>query len=138
MGVREVSAPKRIQRKRAKGWRMPEGAVYVGRPTIYGNPFRAYKCGCCGSWDVKDDNAVTYVVSHEYARQHGVKVTQREAAREAVRLYAEDLLDWFGGRLRYEPELSCRVADLRGKDLACWCPLDQPCHADVLLEEANR
>ena len=27
--------------------------------------------------------------------------------------------------------------DLRGKDLACWCPLGQPCHADVLLELAN-
>jgi len=27
---------------------------------------------------------------------------------------------------------------LAGKDLACWCPLDQPCHADVLLEIANR
>lgn len=26
---------------------------------------------------------------------------------------------------------------LRGRDLACWCPLDQPCHADVLLEIAN-
>ena len=31
-----------------------------------------------------------------------------------------------------------RVAiDLRGKNLACWCRLDQPCHADVLLEIAN-
>jgi len=28
-------------------------------------------------------------------------------------------------------------AELRGKNLACWCPLDQPCHADVLLELAN-
>jgi hypothetical protein len=27
---------------------------------------------------------------------------------------------------------------LAGKDLACWCPLDQPCHADVLLEIANQ
>jgi hypothetical protein len=27
--------------------------------------------------------------------------------------------------------------DLAGKDLACWCPLDQPCHGDVLLELAN-
>lgn len=27
--------------------------------------------------------------------------------------------------------------ELRGKDLCCWCPLDQPCHADVLLEIAN-
>lgn len=30
------------------------------------------------------------------------------------------------------------IEELRGKDLACWCPLDQPCHADVLLELANR
>ncbi len=29
-------------------------------------------------------------------------------------------------------------ATLRGKNLACWCALDQPCHADVLLELANR
>lgn len=30
------------------------------------------------------------------------------------------------------------VEELRGKDLACWCPLDQPCHAEVLLELANQ
>lgn len=35
-----ATKPKRIQRKRAKGWRMPENAVYVGRPTRYGNPFK--------------------------------------------------------------------------------------------------
>jgi hypothetical protein len=29
------------------------------------------------------------------------------------------------------------LAELRGKNLACFCPLDQPCHADVLLELAN-
>lgn len=28
-------------------------------------------------------------------------------------------------------------AELRGKNLACWCKLDQPCHADVLLEVSN-
>ena len=28
--------------------------------------------------------------------------------------------------------------DLRGRDLGCWCPLDMPCHADVLLELANQ
>ncbi|HDL01136.1 MAG TPA: DUF4326 domain-containing protein [candidate division Zixibacteria bacterium] len=27
---------------------------------------------------------------------------------------------------------------LKGKNLACWCPLDSPCHADILLEIANR
>jgi len=40
------------------------------------------------------------------------------------------------------PEQADLVAEvrreLRGKDLACWCPLDQPCHADVLLKIANR
>jgi hypothetical protein len=33
------TTPHRIQRKRAKGWRMPEGAVYVGRGSVFGNPF---------------------------------------------------------------------------------------------------
>lgn len=29
------------------------------------------------------------------------------------------------------------VSELRGKNLACWCSLEQECHADVLLEIAN-
>jgi hypothetical protein len=29
------------------------------------------------------------------------------------------------------------VSELSGKNLACWCRLDEPCHADVLLEYAN-
>ena len=37
------------------------------------------------------------------------------------------------------PAWKARVRqDLIGKNLACWCALDQPCHADVLLEIANR
>lgn len=34
-------------------------------------------------------------------------------------------------------EIVAQIGQLRGKNLACWCPLDQPCHADVLLEIAN-
>lgn len=34
-----MTNPKRIQRKRTKGWRMPKGAVYVGRGSKWGNPF---------------------------------------------------------------------------------------------------
>lgn len=30
------------------------------------------------------------------------------------------------------------MSELRGKNLACYCPLDKPCHADVLLEWANK
>lgn len=51
---------------------------------------------------------------------------------EAVRRYRDDLL---AGRLPFTVEDVRR--DLRGRDLACWCPLDEPCHADVLLEVAN-
>ena len=36
---RYASAPRRIQRKRAKGWKMPENTVYVGRPSRFGNRF---------------------------------------------------------------------------------------------------
>ena len=40
---------------------------------------------------------------------------------------------------RYRASVAGRnLTELRGKDLACWCPLDQPCHADVLLDLANR
>jgi hypothetical protein len=35
-------------------------------------------------------------------------------------------------------EMVRRLPELRGKDLMCWCSLDKPCHADVLLELANR
>lgn len=37
--------PRRVQRRRVKGWRAPEGAVYVGRGTKWGNPFIATRPG---------------------------------------------------------------------------------------------
>jgi hypothetical protein len=47
----------------------------------------------------------------------------------------------FAALRRYEASLAGREdeirADLAGRDLACWCPLDQPCHADILLRMAN-
>jgi hypothetical protein len=52
---------------------------------------------------------------------------------EAVRRYRDDLL---AGRLDVTVEDA--RAELAGRDLACWCPLDGPCHAEVLLEVANR
>lgn len=97
-------SPQRIQRKRTKGWRMPEGAIYVGRPSKWGNPFKAgVGEGWVGHW-------------------------QAMTAEHAVALYAE-LMQFVHPKIR---------AELGGHDLACWCPLDQPCHADVLLEIANQ
>jgi hypothetical protein len=37
--IRRYLMPNRIQRKRTKGWKMPTGTLYVGRPTKWGNPF---------------------------------------------------------------------------------------------------
>jgi hypothetical protein len=52
---------------------------------------------------------------------------------ESVRRYRDDLL---AGRLAITvADVEC---ELGGRDLACYCPLDAPCHADVLLEIANR
>lgn len=112
---------------------MPEGAVYVGRGSKWGNPFEVYRCPCCQAWDVRDNNGVTYLAAHGYIRSHPeVTVYKAEAVAKAVGLYAHDL-GW--GTAAITPEDI--QASLRGKDLACWCPLDQPCHADVLLGLAN-
>jgi hypothetical protein len=124
-----VTAPKRIQRRRTKGWQMPEGAVYVGRGSHLGNPFRVYQhCnGKGGDWGVQDTGRLHAPMSHGW--------TELGAIKTAIKAY-EGILDEI-----YPPGSTARyilVQELRGKDLACWCPLDQPCHADVLLEIANR
>lgn len=114
---------------------MPENAVYVGRPTVYGNPFQPYKrpCGC---WDLRDDNGVTnYAECMCLYRSSGLP--RSEAVESAVRMFFLDLTYWLGGRISMQNGLAEAIAELRGKDLACWCPLDQPCHADVLLAIAN-
>jgi len=47
-------------------------------------------------------------------------------------------LDTGAGDLVVEGVAGLSKIELRGKNLACWCALDQPCHADVLLELANQ
>ena len=56
-----------------------------------------------------------------------------DANAYVVRLFAEYL-----ARPEQADEIKAIHDQLRGKNLACWCPLDQPCHADVLLELANK
>lgn len=127
MPIEQPDKPRRVQLRRTKGWRMPENTVSVARPGIWGNPFRILNeegfplivwkdgSGCFNSCD--DDDATNW---------HNVN-------RHAVALFRKRCVDGL-------PDL----APLRGKNLACWCPLtdeitgeDFPCHADVLLELAN-
>jgi hypothetical protein len=108
------NAPKRIQRKRSRGWRMPEGAVYVGRPGPFGNPFKVEAYWAAG-----------YSGSLEVASQHCV---------DAYRAWILGQDHW-AHSIPLKPPPS--VTQLRGKDLACWCPLGRACHADALLEICN-
>lgn len=78
---------------------MPEGAIYVGRPTKWGNPF-------------------------SHGRYHDA--SSRYLGKQNYR-------EWF----KRQRGLKASLSELRGHDLVCWCPLDQSCHADVLLELAN-
>jgi hypothetical protein len=119
--------PRRIQRSRAKGWRMPEGAVYVGRPTIWGNPWELKRMPS-GEWWCEVDGP---------RGRLGPFKTKMAAATAAVIAYRHILARVVAGVV--EPGFTqADWATIRGKHLACWCRLDQPCHADVLLDFANR
>lgn len=84
---------------------MPEGSIYVGRPSRWGNPFvpgKIYR-------DVMGREYICQDIDHAIRLHRACAFAMKTIIRNA----------------------------LRGHDLACWCPLDQPCHADVLLELAN-
>jgi len=73
----------------------------------------------------------TVVVSRPSKWGNPFKVSKTCPAKNAVHLYEQWIR--FEG---YAVALGAKVA-LRGKNLACWCKLNEPCHADVLLRLAN-
>lgn len=104
----DIYYPKRIQRKRTKGWKMPPDTISVTRPGKWGNPF---------------------VVGGHYISGIGKKgvIHSNEMAVSLYRVWVVD-------QLRI---MEC-IEELRGKNLACFCKEGEPCHADVLLELANK
>lgn len=103
----------RVQRRRAKGWKMPANTIYVGRPGPWGNPF--------------------------IVGQHGT-------AAECVDLYRALLAGYLcisnareqvDAQRRAHAHVSKHLKELEGKNLACFCSLAKPCHADILLALAN-
>lgn len=117
--------PVRIQRRRVTGWRAPEGAVYVGRPTLYGNPFRVTRVGKI--WIVFVDAAPGVT-----GRTVATLFDEREARQTAVDNFRA-MLRTPGGAEQAE----FFAHRLHGRDLLCWCAKSMPCHAAVLLEIAN-
>jgi hypothetical protein len=107
--------PRRVQLRRAKRWRMPANTVKVDRTTLFGNPFSVKEYG--------HDRAVAL---------HRAWLTGTSIGKELPK----ELLQTRRAVLEALPAL-------RGKNLACWCPLPghgKPdiCHAALLLELANR
>lgn len=105
----------RIQLRRQRGWRMPEGAMSVARPTIWGNPFRPGD-----------------TLRFPFDEAFGPVVRDRAHAVEIFACYA-DIQSGYKLRARW---------DLSGWSLACWCPLPaegEPdiCHAAILLAISN-
>lgn len=108
--------PVRVQLSRRKGWKMPPNTVSVARPGRWGNPFR---------------------VGQSYLEESGlIEVPTAKVAARLFREWIEHKLS--GGPALHSVLVRSELSRLRGKNLACWCKLGQPCHADVLLELANR
>lgn len=105
---------KRIQYK--KGKRLPEKTVYVGRPSMYGNPFKVRKT--CGSDSCKN-----------HAQQWAV---------DKFKLWLDGKFDEVRPDLvEQKQKVLTHIKYLRGKDLACWCEEGTPCHGDILIKMAS-
>lgn len=99
--------PVRVQRRWTHGWQRPAGVVNVAKGTKWANPY----------------GSATVVVAHG-ADGPIASVMTPEIAVATYRTWALGRVE----QIRKE---------LRSRDLMCSCPLNQPCHADVLLELAN-
>lgn len=113
----------RIQRKRTKGWKLPENTTCVGRGTKWGNPYRIEKAGLDKRYlsprlRERIENGPSN--SHIYSRRNAVKSFEISLRAGDLSFTEEDVR-----------------RELKGKNLACWCSLDEECHADILLEIAN-
>ena len=133
---------RRIQLSRAKGWRRPEGAVLVARPTKWGNPWKPGKPG--GFWlPAFPESGAT--IGTELSAEDAVDLYRRllTGGPDPVNRLLPSVLSATGRRevrdmLRaHSSRIRTDMAELSGRDLCCWCAQGAPCHADVLLELAN-
>ncbi len=138
--------PVRIQRKRTKGWRMPPNTVSVARPGLWGNPFNfrssdfcwlALSYGCRGHRLGRQEASVKAFSEWIDPPAKGKKLVRME---RGIRFGNDEKSLQIGPRLIIgpPPTIDTIRAKLRDKNLACFCKIGEPCHADVLLELANR
>lgn len=118
--------PIRLQRQRTRGWRTPTGAVFVGRGTIFGNPFTVVDALAEGFADTEDEARHACVVAHRDW------LNSDPAYRDQYAV---------GGRLYDRNKVLAALPALAGHDLTCWCRPPARgqadiCHAATLLAMA--
>ncbi|MGV9282155.1 DUF4326 domain-containing protein [Streptomyces sp. NPDC003730] len=127
--------PRRIQRRRTKGWRAPDGAVYVGRGSRWGNPCTQIRMPALDGSEWEREGRLGKASGLRHAFVHPDKTITYHLVQDATR---EQAVAMFREWLVLVPSLAeAARTELAGRDLMCWCPLDEPCHADVLLAIAN-
>lgn len=154
-----MTAPKRIQMRRTKGWRKPDGVVSCMRPGPYGNPFpikgtwimwTAVGIGYRGDAAGRRDAAVAlhraWLTGQPVEggpllgeRLGGGAVEFSNGVVVPVQEHVGGIALWMAG-MEAPPVLPAvpDLTSLRGRDLGCSCALDLPCHVDTLLDWANR
>lgn len=132
--------PVRITLSRRKGFRLQEesrainglDAVVCARPGPLGNPFMSAP-------DLPRSTAFEAAMFRDWMIEV-LGATKLETKRQAE--FLKFVRSMSGGGADYLRARAERVRAalpmIRGKNLACWCKQGQPCHADVLLEIANK
>lgn len=130
--------PVRVQRKRKRGWKMPENTVSVARPGRWGNPLKimgdfiyidaSYRRGWLDPWVILCSGDLDYLLKIYRA----ILEIDNNYLNLVPAQNPKDLQYW----VNYIPTLNY-IENLKGKNLACFCSLDSPCHADVLLSFVN-
>lgn len=130
-----MTVPVRIQRRRVKGWRKPEGAVYVGRGSRWGNPCTQVRYPALDGSEWEREGRLGKTSGQQHAFVHPDKTITWHLVQDATR---EQAVAMYWRFLDRRPDLVAAArGELAGRDLMCWCPTDEPCHADVLLELTN-
>jgi len=115
-----ISRGNRVCRSRKKGVKTPDNAVYVGRPTIWSNPFQGRRWG----------HAKSVILHRRWIRGEIAALTLENLGFCPAEVDA---------LLRLRRRVFANIHHLVGRDLACWCALrNQWCHAETLLDLAAR
>lgn len=145
-------SPQRLQRPRVRGWRAPEGALYVGPGSRWANPWRWRTRDALARVPALDGSPWEYETRisadghhHPYFHPDGriTSHTSRYLTRaECIDLYRQALTAPVGEVRLWQhgnPHLTLTDAstELAGLNLVCRCAIGQLCHADVLLDLAN-